>query len=278
MMQRTQTLSFQFLFSLLILPLSACGPQPPEKQPAAEFAAIGGDTTVTGASSAEQTALPTPTLPQTEAEIPDIDIPDPDPGMANVVGRILWNDTPVDGLGLLLCEEIDMVDGCLGAGFDTRTDENGVYRFANVAPGEYDLVVESLDLMHWLYVTAGLKSGAGKYLVAADTTLRIPDQAIYNFDLVTISPGENELVSNARPTLEWEAYPEAAYYLVFLNQENGPAILAGQKTVIPSIDPATDLVTCAYAWQVEAYNTSGTKIAEHDGYSRFQIVDQPLRC
>jgi hypothetical protein len=278
-MPGTQIRTLKILSFLLLLPLPACVPQPAGEQQAPEQSAVViEESTLAPAPVAEGTLTPLPTVSAMQTDTPNPDVPNPDPGMANVVGRILWNEIPVDGLGLLMCGEIDPVDGCLGDGYDSRTDENGVFRFLNVAPGEYDLVVESLDFSHWLYVTAGLESPGEKHLVAADTTLRLPDQPIYKFNLVTVSPGEDERIADPQPILAWEAYPDADYYLVFLNQENGPSILAGEKTQRTSIGPATDLVACGYAWQVEAYNASGSKIAEHDGFSHFQVVDQPLQC
>jgi hypothetical protein len=278
MMKRTKSLKLKILFALLLLPLSACNPQTAKDQPTAGPAIAGGRDTLTQTPAAVNTPPPSPAASETQANVLGIEIPDPAPGMANVAGRIFWNDEPVDGLGLILCDAIDLVSGCIGTFFEARTDENGIYLFTNIAPGEYELAVETLDFEHLFLVTAGLESGVRKHSLKADATLRIPDQSIFNFNLTMISPEENEVVTLARPVLEWQAYPDAAYYRVFLQQENGVIILKGEETSTSSITPAVDLKTCGYAWQVEAYNTSGTKIAEHDGYSHFKVADQPLSC
>jgi hypothetical protein len=261
-------------FALWLLPLTACGSKPSAGQPTMEITATREQAVAAETPSAEG-ILPTP-IPQGEGV--DIEVPDPDPGKANVVGRIFWNESPASNLGMLLCEDMNILTGCEGVQFDSRTNDDGVYIFASIDPGEYSLVVESLDGEHWLYVTAGLGLSAKKYSVAADNTLRIPDQSIYNFDLVTISPEEDESVSEARPTLSWEPYPDAAYFLVYLTQENGSAIFMDEKTDALSIVPPKDLLSCEYTWQVEAYNNLGTKISEHDGYLHFKVTDQPLSC
>ncbi|MBN1438648.1 MAG: hypothetical protein JW929_04485 [Anaerolineales bacterium] len=282
-MQRTKKTCHSPLLSLLILPLAACSPQPPANPPTVESsptieAGIPTPSPQAAAAAAAETPMQSPTAAETQANIPEIEVPDPDPGTANVVGRIFWNEQPVTGISLLMCETIDLAEGCLGAAFESQTDENGVYLFANVAPGEYDLVVESLDFEHWLYVTAGPQSGAEKHRIAADATLRLPDFHIFNFDLAMTSPAEDEAVSAARPALAWEAYPSASYYRVFLQEENGTVILQGEKTELATIAPTVDLKACTYLWQVEAYNAADIKIAEHDGYARFQVVDQPQSC
>jgi hypothetical protein len=253
---------------LLLLP-AACGPAQSDVPPAPTSEA--GMT----ATESSETAVPTagPTAVSTDLEpTSEFQVPEPDPGMANVVGRILWNGQPAEELGLLLCEDLVMLVGCGGAEYDSRTDAEGVFLFRNVAPGEYTLVVESFGGDHWLLVTSDLESDAGRYAVPADQTLHIPDYSIYRFDLILTYPGEGESVADGKPELTWEPYPDAAYYRVSIRREDGSDILAGEKTETPSIIPAVDLAPGAYVWQVEAYNASDTKIAEHDGEARFTVV------
>jgi hypothetical protein len=278
LMQLIKTRNPCTLLSLFILPLSACSPRTVENQPTDERPAERVTEVFPETAATADLPTPSPTATEWLADLPSVDVPDPNPGLANVVGRILWNEKPMEGLGLALCETIDPVDGCLGAAFDTRTDEQGVYLFTDVLPGEYELVVESLDFERWLYVTAGLESGSRKHTVTADSILRLPDQSIFRFNLTLVFPEENAVVSSGQPVLAWEAYPDAAFYRVFLRQENGDILLKGEKTGEPSLTPPLALKNCGYAWQVEAYNASETKIAEHDGYSLFRVADQPLSC
>ena len=261
--------SIALVLFLLILPQFACSLSGSEGQPPAEAVATGSKPGKTDVPTVKKTLAP-PT--------PDIQVSDPDPGMANVVGRILWNEMPAVDLEVKLCEEMGMFSGCEGAEYSVQTDTEGVYLFAGIAPGGYALAVESHDGEHWLYVTAGLGIGAKKYEVAADETLRIPDQPIYKFDLIQTYPGDEDSIADGKPVLEWDPYPDASYYEVYLTQENGSAIFVNEKTETNSITPKNDLLTCEYTWQVEAYNSQGTKIAEQDGYSHFTILGQPLSC
>jgi hypothetical protein len=267
--------SIALVLFILLIPQLACSlpgsaEQPDtDEQPAAEAAATSGKSAKTAKPTVKRTVAP-PT--------PDIEVADPDPGMANVVGRILWNEMPAPDLEVKLCEEMGFVSGCEGAEFSTQTDADGIYLLANVDPGEYALAVASFDGEHWMYVTAGLGLSSKKYEVAADQTLRIPEQSIYKFDLVQTRPEEDEKLAEARPIMEWDPYPDAAYYEVYLTQENGSALFIHEKTETNSIEPKTDLLTCEYTWQVEAFNSNGTKIAEQDEYSHFKVTDQPLSC
>jgi hypothetical protein len=235
------------------------------------------------ASPASQDELPVRTAAPTArktaaAPALDVEVPDPKPGTGNVVGKIVWNELPAADLEVRLCDEIGIATGCKGNPYETRTDGEGVYLFTDVEPGEYALAVASFDGDHWLYVTAGLGISAKKYAVAAGETLRVAQQAIYKFDLIQTRPEEDAETAEARPTLEWEPYPDAAYYEVYLTQKNGSAIFTEERAETHSITLGKDLLACEYTWQVEAFNSRGSKIAEQDGYSHFTVVDQPLSC
>lgn len=206
-----------------------------------------------------------------------IDVPKPEAGKGNVVGRILWNSQPVVGADTKLCEEFEMFGGCQGQEFSTKTDDKGYYLFLNVPPGEYALAVRALDKDAWLFVTAGLFN-AKKYKVTADETLEIGDQSIYKFDIKIASPADKAKVADAKPTLEWDAYSNAAYYEVYVTAEKGGAILINERTDTNKYTFANPLLACKYTWNVEAFNASNEKIAELDGYFDFHVIDQPVSC
>jgi hypothetical protein len=267
-----------------ILLLLSCSLSNAAEQAPADVIPGSAESVKTGNPAVEETAGPAtktaaPTAKKTvAAPTPDITIPDPDPDKASVAGRILWNEQPAADLEVRLCEDMSLVSGCKGEQFSIRTDADGVYLFANITPGSYALAVEAFDGQHWMYIKVGLGIGAEKYEVLAGQTLRIADQSIFKFDLIQTSPGENEKIAAARPTLTWDPYPDAAYYEVYLTQENGGAIFVSERTEEASITPQSDLLTCSYTWQVEAFNSRGSKLAEQDDYSHFKIVDQPLSC
>ena len=77
--------------------------------------------------SAEQTASPAQTEPtevvivNTPTSEPMIEVPPPESGKSNAVGRILWNGQPVIGTEVKLCEEMGLITGCEGTQFSTTT-------------------------------------------------------------------------------------------------------------------------------------------------------------
>lgn len=221
---------------------------------------------------------PTAIVIQSQPPTPDIDVPQPQPGTGNVVGRILWNNAPVAGDEVLLCEEFGLFSGCEGVNYAAVTDGEGYYIFSNVAPGEYALAVRAIDSDTWLYVTEGLGMGADKFQVLADETLRIPAQSIYKFDLVQLSPAEDAAVPEGQPMLTWQEYPGAAWYEIYLNPDRGRAVFVNDEIYATQIVPQQPLLNCEYTWQIEAYNAEGDKIAEHDGYMHFTVTGQPYFC
>jgi hypothetical protein len=209
---------------------------------------------------------------------PAIEVPLPQAGTGNVVGRILWNNRPVVGIEVQLCENFDWMGGCEGISFSTNTDDKGYYLFQNVTPGEYALAAHAIDKDSWLYVTAGLGFGAEKYTVTADKTLFIEEQSIYKFDLKLTYPAKNAEIDVAQPALTWDPYPDAAYYEVYLTSEKSGAIYVNERVDTNQITPSKPLLGCSYTWQVDAFNADGTKIAESDGYFHFDLVDQQVTC
>lgn len=209
---------------------------------------------------------------------PDIEVPDPQPGTGNVVGRILWNNQPVVGTEVILCEEFGMFSGCQGINFSVNTDQNGYYLFTDIPPGEYALAAHAIDRDRWIYVVEGLGFTATKYLVQADDTLIISSKSIYKYDLVQNYPADGASVTDGQPTLTWEAYPGAAYYEVYLTPDRGHAIFVSEKINDTQISPVEPLLNCEYTWQIEAFNTNGVKIAEYDGYYHFTITGQQFSC
>jgi hypothetical protein len=213
---------------------------------------------------------PTPAL--------NLDIPQPQAGTGSIAGRLLWNGEPVVGTEVKLCEKMGMFTGCEGKQFTAVTDGNGIYLLANITPGEYALVFHAVERDSWVYITSSFIK-AKKFPVEADKTLVLEDQHLYKYDLKQLSPAEKAQVSEAQPTLKWEAYPGAAYYEVYLAPEGALAtILRVKHHTETEITPDQPLLACEYVWQIEAYNSQGVMIAKYDGYSHFNVIDQPISC
>ena len=64
------------------------------------------------------------------------------------------------------------------------------------------------------------------------------------------------------PTFTWEAYPDAAYYLFTIYDDQFDVVLEDIRVegTEYTLEGAT-LVTCNYYWKVEAYNADDVKIS-----------------
>jgi hypothetical protein len=194
------------------------------------------------------------------------------------MGRLLWNSKGVAGNPVKLCEDITFIGGCKGREYDTLTDETGVYLFTDLPPREYALATKALDSPDWLYVTVGLGLQSGKYTVVADQTLVVGDLAIFKTDLKILFPAETEKVSDPKPTLRWEAYPQAAFYSVSVYPQYGSVVFYQQRVDTNELSVPNALLTCEYTWTVDAFNSDGMRLAKNAGSARFYIVGQPASC
>ena len=223
-----------------------------------------------------RTAIPTrPSLPPTPTMPPG---PTPEPGTGNLMGRIIWNSQGVAGNPVILCEEISYDFGCLGEKREAETDEYGVYVFANLPPGEYALATKSVDTDGgWLYVTSGFTASA-KFPVESGETLNAGDLVLTKTDVVLLSPGDREKIDDPRPTLKWEAYPEAASYVVTLKGEYAYAVVDREWVESNEYQVEEDLLNCEYFWFVDVYNAYQEKIVDGTHGSKFYVEDQPISC
>ncbi len=203
--------------------------------------------------------------------------PAPAAGSGHVVGRLLWNGLPVVGNEVKLCEEIQLIGGCEGREFATTTDEAGVYVLADIPTGEYGLAFMALDRQGWQFVTSGIIRAAGFEVQDGEVT-EVGDMHISKQDVALVSPADDAVLSEARPTISWVPYPEAAYYEVSFSGQKGQYLFLGYETTETSLTAPADLQNCEYHWSIEVYNAQGIQIAETDGLWYFDIIDQPYTC
>lgn len=205
------------------------------------------------------------------------DGPDPVEGMGNVYGRIIWNQQGAAGLDVRLCQDFNTFSGCGEPEYRTVTLEDGTYLLADVEPGTYALSVRVFDSDDWLYVSGGILSSAD-FEVEANDTLVIDTQSIYKLDVVPTNPPNQTDVAAGPLTLTWDAYPEAAYYEVYLSPDKGDAILVNERVDVPEVTVGIYPVNCEYRWQIEAFNASGGKIAEMADDYYFAVTDEAASC
>lgn len=203
--------------------------------------------------------------------------PAPASGTGNVVGRLLWNGQPVIGVPVKLCDEIEFFGGCQGDEYDSTTDDSGVFLFADIPPMTYGLTFHALDSEDWYYFTSGIMD-AQDFEVTAGDILNVGDQEIVRYDMKAVSPAQDAEIPEPRPMLEWEAYPEAAYYEVTLDSDRGYSVFLFEETEETSITSTQDLLNCGYSWYIKAYNSNGMQIAETDGMWDFTETGQAYDC
>jgi Tol biopolymer transport system component len=228
--------------------------------------------------------LQTGTLPVWYTPTPTSGVGAPQPGMANLIGRVLWNRLPVTDSKVSLCAD----KACNPPVAKAITDSQGWYVFENISPGKYILLAHAVepDLNEWFTFISPPNSytrfafvfqgqSPVTFDLVADQTLVIPDLKLFKFDLKLVSPADGEKVSQANPVITWEPYPGADYYGLHLGLEVQPTV--GEKVIGNTYTVTRDLPDGTYAWSVDAYNAEGEKIAE-TGYYRwsFELTGQAM--
>ena len=202
----------------------------------------------------------------------------PEAGKGGVYGRIMWNGQPIEGLEVKLCDEVKFIGGCTGAEYPTKTGPDGVYVITNVPPGGYGLTYKAYDGDNWYFMTSGFLN-ARDFEVKAGEMVNVGDQNTVRTDVAITSPTEDERLSGVRrPTLEWQPYPEAAYYELTFHSGRGGSLIHRLKLTEPKFEMNRDLQSCDYTFKVEVFNNQQVQIAENDGWHNFQIAGLPETC
>ena len=182
------------------------------------------------------------------------------------IGRILWNSQPMAGVTVKLCTDWDFLEGCKTKEYTAISDSQGEYTIEGLPAGDYYLVA----------LNPGLKNATGwldeKVTVVAGQTVTIQDENVFKSDLKLTSPDNDVTVTSNRPTLEWEAYPDAAYYEVWVayletfasNFALPKDVVSQEKVSVPQYIFKKPLVPDEYFWSIQAYNAAGIKISESE--------------
>lgn len=200
----------------------------------------------------------------------------PAPGTGNVQGKVLYNNAPVENIEVRLCETFSrFLSGCGGKIYTAKTDKDGDYVITNVPPKEYQaLTVQVFDTDSYVFATAGVAGiAASKYNVEADKTLFVKPTHLFKADLKVTNPKAGSTVSGQDLELQWEAYPNAAYYRFTLYPENHqitPPYLR-ERVDAPSFKVNKPLEKGTYRYQVEAYNSSDRKLSETTDDIKFTV-------
>ncbi|HEU4710903.1 MAG TPA: carboxypeptidase-like regulatory domain-containing protein [Pyrinomonadaceae bacterium] len=200
----------------------------------------------------------------------------PAPGTGNVQGKVLYNNAPVENIEVKLCETFSrFVSGCGGKTYTAKTDKDGDYVIANVEPKEYQgLMVRVFDTDSYIFATTGIAGiSAAKYDVTADKTLFVTPTHIFKADLKTVNPKAGSTVTAQDLELQWEAYPDAAYYKFSLSPDNHlvTAPYTNERVEGTSFKVAKPVEKGSYRWKIEAYNRADKKLSETADDIKFTI-------
>jgi hypothetical protein len=200
----------------------------------------------------------------------------PAPGTGNVQGKVLYNNAPVENIEVKLCETFSrFMSGCGGKTHTVKTDKEGDFVIANVEPKEYQgLTVRIFETDSYLFATTGIAGiSAEKYNVVADKTLFVKPTHLFKTDLKTVNPKAGSTVSAEGLELQWDAYPDAAYYKFSLNPDNHliTAPYVNEKVEGTSFKVSKPLEKGSYRWKIEAYNSGDKKLSENADGTNFTI-------
>jgi len=228
----------------------------------------------------EYTVTPSPTATLTPAGPTPTPFPAPAAGTGNVAGKVIWNDQPVPDAEVKLCAEVKILAGCEGFEMSGTTDQEGRYFFANVPPGEYVFLARIPGEETWTYRAKFMTPI--KETVKEGETLTVKELSTIKSNLKLSYPMDKADIETTTPILEWDAYPEAAYYEVAFQYETlGVVLLSGdqRRTEEPKFDVSTTLPTPLqpgkYVWWVKAYNAHHSQIAESRNHYHFVVIGQP---
>ena len=200
----------------------------------------------------------------------------PAPGTGNVQGKVLYNNAPVENIEVKLCETFSrFLSGCGGKTYTAKTDKDGDYVIANVEPKEYQgLMVRVFETDSYVFATTGIAGiSAAKYGVTADKTLFVTPTHIFKADLKTVNPKAGSTVTAQDLELQWEAYPDAAYYKLSLSPDNHlvTAPYSNERVEGTSLKVAKPVEKGSYRWKIEAYNSGDKKLSETPDDIKFTI-------
>lgn len=202
----------------------------------------------------------------------------PAEGKGNVQGKVFYNEQPVEGVEVKLCETFSQyLSGCGGETFITKTDSAGEYLMKNVPPGIYEgLVVKVFDTPYYVFATSGMVQSA-KYKIEENKTFFASDTNLFKNDLKILNPksGTKTVASNIE--VRWEAYPNAAYYKLGIFADSSTAAKTEYDYINKRVDGLSytldkALLPGSYTCKVEAYNGNDIKLSQSPSDIKFTVT------
>ncbi len=199
----------------------------------------------------------------------------PAAGKGNVQGKVLFNDQPVEGIEVKICENFSMLMGikCDGKTRMTKTDKDGIFVLPDLEPNTYGgLTAKVFKSNYYVSPQEGIMTPQ-KFTVEADKTVYARDINLFKDDVKITNPKAGAKVAVQGLELKWEAYPDAAYYKVSLQPDAGglPPI-NDERVDDPTYSVTEPLTNGKYRMRVEAYNANNRKLAETSDDIKFTVT------
>jgi hypothetical protein len=200
----------------------------------------------------------------------------PAAGKGNVQGKVVFNDQPVEGIEVRICENFSTIMGikCDGKTKTTKTDADGIYVLADLDPNVYGgLTAKVFKSNYYVYPREGIMSPQ-KFTVEADKTVFARDINLFKDDLKIINPKAGSKVEAQGLEIKWEPYPDAAYYKISISPDAGgfaPPVNA-ERVDDPVYSVTEPLTNGKYRLRVESYNSNNRKLAETTGDIKFTVT------
>jgi len=196
-------------------------------------------------------------------------------GKGNVQGKVLFNEQPVEGIEVRICENFSTIMGikCDGKSKTTKTDKDGIFVLADLDPNVYGgLTAKVFKSNYYVYPQDGIMT-AQKFTVEADKTIYARDINLFKDDVKITSPKSGAKVAAQGLELKWDAYPDAAYYKITLFPDAGglPPINA-ERVDDPTYAVTEPLTNGKYRMRVESYNANNRKLAETSDDIKFTVT------
>ena len=200
----------------------------------------------------------------------------PAAGTGNVQGKVLFNSQPAENIEVKLCEKFSRyLSGCSGQIYTARTDKDGEYVITNVPPKTYEaLTARVFDTDEYIFATTGLAGiSSAKYDVVADKTFFVTPINLFKSDLKTVSPKAGSKVSAEGLKLEWNEYPDAAYYKfsTYADDAGTTSPYVNERVEGTTFEVNKPMPKGTYRFQVTAYNKDDKKLAESSNDVKFTV-------
>lgn len=199
----------------------------------------------------------------------------PESGKANVQGKVMFNGKPVEGIEVKICEKFARyVGGCSGETFTSKTDANGEYVIASVAPKIYEsILVRVFNTKNYVFATQGFGISAAKYKIEADKTFFAPETNLFKDDLKVQNVKPNAKIDATNFELKWDAYADAAYYKVsfFAKEPTVTSPYINEKVEGSSLKLEKPLPTGEYNLKLEAFNANDVKLADTGDFIKVNV-------